>query len=416
LGERVAITGIGPVTPLGVGKEAAWEALSANRTRVVERELRVDLAEYERAALVPMPAEWHLEDMKDPTLLLSEECAEYRDLRYAVRAMRLAVEDAGLDLDREADRIGVIYAFEAPGMEAMVRHMLSMPPEALMVEQPRLYPFVSKHFYHTHSFFYVHVLGKAMGLHGMSTCVHNACASGAFAVEMAAQQIRSGAAPAMLVAGAEAFETGVRVRYLRGMETYAEGPEMRPFDVSPTGFYVGEGGTALVLEARSHADARGARIYAEYAGGGFAQQSWKHAMPDVPANRLAEASRKAMADAEVNSREVDLVVPHGAGSGISDGYEAYTLGQLFEKGSRAPMCPLKAYLGHQLGNCVLAELAAGLMMMEHGLVLGQPFGGETNGRVPLELVRANRQHSVRIMLKLATGFTGHDAAMVFRKA
>ena len=123
-----------------------------------------------------------------------------------------------------------------------------------------------------------------------------------------------------------------------------------------------------------------------------------------------------MADAGVNSREVDLVVPHGAGSGISDGYEAHTLGQLFEKGSRAPMCPLKAYLGHQLGNCVLAELAVGLMMMEHGLVLGQPFDGETNGRVPLELVRANRQHSVRIMLKLATGFTGHDAAMVFRKA
>jgi 3-oxoacyl-(acyl-carrier-protein) synthase len=138
-------------------------------------------------------------------------------------------------------------------------------------------------------------------------------------------------------------------------------------------------------------------------------------MPDVPANRLAEAARKAMGDAGVDQREVDLVVPHGAGSGISDGYEAYTLGELFEKNSRVPMCPLKAFLGHQLGNCVLAELAAGLTMMEHGMVLGQPFDGETNGRVPLELVRSNRQHAVQIMLKLATGFTGHDAAMVFSK-
>jgi len=411
----VVITGVGPVTPLGTGLEAAWEGLEANRTRVLERELRVDLAEYERAALVPMPADWHHEEAKDPTLLLVEECAEYRDLRYAIRAMRLAADDAGLDIDREANRLGAIYAFEAPGMEAMVRHMLTMPPEALMVEQPQLYPFVSKHFYHTHSFFYVHVLGKALGLHGLSTCVHNACASGAFALELAAQQIRSGVAPAMLVAGAEAFETGVRVRYLKGMDTYVLGPDMRVFDDSPTGFYVGEGGAALVLEARSRAEARGAHIYAEYLGGSFAQQSWKHAISDVPANRLASAAQKALTDAGVSAAEVDLVVPHGAGSAISDGYEAHTLGQLFEKSSPALLCPLKVYLGHQLGNCVVMELAVAFMMMRRGLVLGQPFEGQINGRVPLEMPRDNRPHSIQVMLKLATGFTGHDAALVFRK-
>ena len=73
--ERVVITGIGPVTPLGTGKVKAWEALAANRTRVVPRDLRVDLAEYERVHLVPMPAEWHAEEGMDPTLLLNEECS-----------------------------------------------------------------------------------------------------------------------------------------------------------------------------------------------------------------------------------------------------------------------------------------------------------------------------------------------------
>jgi 3-oxoacyl-(acyl-carrier-protein) synthase len=392
-----------------------WESLEANRTRVLERELRVDLAEYERTVLSPMPAEWHREELRDPTLLLAEECADYRDLRYAIRAMSLAAQDAGLDIDRESNMIGGIYAFEAPGMEVMVRHMLSMPPEALMVDQPQLYPFVSKHFYHTHSFFYVHVLGKALGLHGFSTCIHNACSSGAFALELAAQQIRSGAAPVMLVAGAEAFETGVRVRYLKGMDSYVQGPEMRAFDAAPTGFYVGEGGAALVLEARSHAEARGVPIYAEYLGGGFAQQSWKHMICDVPANRLASAAKKALGEAGVSPVEVDLVVPHGAGSAVSDGYEAHSLGQIFDEHSPALLCPLKPYLGHQLGNCVIVELAASLLMMREGVVLGQPFDMQPNGRVPLEIPQSNRPHSSQILMKLATGFTGHDAVLLFRR-
>ncbi len=351
----------------------------------------------------------------DPTLLLNEECAEYRDLRYAIRAMSLAVEDAGLEYDRNDNRIGAMYAFEAPGMEAVVSHMLSMPPEAMMVETPRLYPFVSRHFYHTHSFFYVHVLGKALGLHGFSTCVHNACSSGAFALELAAQQIRSGGAPAMLVAGAEAFETGVRIKYLMSMETYVDEARMRAFDAEPTGFYVGEGGAALVLEAASYAEARGARVYAEYVGGSFSQQSWKHTLCDVSANRLAAAVKETISNGGASPQEIDVIVPHGAGSAISDGYEAKSLAESFDSSSSAVLCPLKPFLGHQLGNSVIAELAVAMMMMQEGLVLGQPFEGKQSDRVPIELVRENTKREIRMLLKTATGFTGHDAALLFRR-
>jgi 3-oxoacyl-[acyl-carrier-protein] synthase II len=191
---------------------------------------------------------------------------------------------------------------------------------------------------------------------------------------------------------------------------------MRPFDRTPTGFYAGEGGAALVLEARSHAEARGARIYGEYLGGAFAQQSWKHALPDAPSGRLSAAIREALRQAKLKPEQIDLVIPHGACSSVCDGYELQEMAKLWSDPAEAALCPVKPFVGHQLGNCVIIEIILALLMMQDGVVVGQPFKGSPVAQLPLAMPAENHAHDTKYMMKLATGFTGHDAALVFARA
>ncbi|MCH8196123.1 MAG: hypothetical protein IIB12_08615 [Chloroflexi bacterium] len=112
----------------------------------------------------------------------------------------------------------------------------------------------------------------------------------------------------MLVVGGEAFDTGVRLEWFRRSDLYAKDQFMRPFDADSSGFYVGEGAGAMVLESQTHAQARGANIYATYEGGGFAQQAWKQVIPDVRAGRLTGAITRALDSAKLTAGDLDLTL------------------------------------------------------------------------------------------------------------
>ena len=171
------------------------------------------------------------------------------------------------------------------------------------------------------------------------------------AIEAAAQQIRAGGADAMIVVAGEAFETAVRLEWFRRLGLYAEKPEtMRPMHPDTGGFYVGEGAAAMVLESAESAAQRGARPYARYAGGAFAHQAWKQTIPDVRAARLAGVISDVFTKTGVSGESVDLVVPHGAGTQLSDGYEAGCIKQSF---ARVPM----PAVGVSLDLDALAEIA-----------------------------------------------------------
>jgi 3-oxoacyl-[acyl-carrier-protein] synthase II len=270
---------------------------------------------------------------------------------------------------------------------------------------------------------YVHLAGKAFELRGFSTSVHNACTSGAFAIEVAAERIRSGQADAMLVAGGEAFDTGVRLEWFRRLGLYAAKPaDMRPFDSETGGFYVGEGAGAMLLESESHARRRGARVYAEYVAGAFQHQAWKQTVPDVRAARLARAISDALEQAGASAPDIDLIVPHGAATTISDGYEAECLSRAFSKsrvsaraGAPGPMVTaFKPYVGHMLAASGILDTICGLLAVRHGLAPATPNSAATRSALPVPLIVEPIETPIRTMLKLSTGFTGHDAALVFR--
>lgn len=412
----VLITGVGPATAIGVGADEFWSSLQAGRSRVTMRTLPFDVGQ---AASLPIAAIDHgglkagLD--KHEQFLAGQDAPGLRDLTYALLAVELALADAGLQYDRERNRIGVVQVFEAPAVERTVSRLFEMiatppPPNT----PPQVYDALSPHFYSMQPFLYVHLMSKAFGFHGFSTSVHNACTSGAFAMEIAARQIRSGNCDAMIVAGGEAFETAVRLEWFRRLDLYAREPIMRPFDTESSGFFVGEGAGAVVLESRRHATARQARPYAEYRSGAFAQQSWKQVIPDVRGGRLRDVIRAAIDAADVKPSDIDLIVPHGTATQLSDGYEAASLSEALRGvHEHAVAAAFKPYVGHLLAANVVIETIATLLAMRHQCVPATLHTSPDRCRLPVPLATENLNRPLKYALKISTGFTGHDAAMLF---
>lgn len=414
----VVVTGLGPVTSIGVGSEALWSSLTAGQYDVQARSLAVDLGQVVDFAMASMPPESEVPDLDRQMAFLASQGGEsYRDLGYTLLAIELAMVDAGLTYDRVDNDIGVIQVFEAPGAERTVSQLFDVfsgPPPT--DGPPPVYDALAPCFYHSQPFLFVHLAGKALGLHGFSTSVHNGCASGAFAIELAAQRIRQGLADVMVVAGGEAFDTGVRLEWFRRLGLYAAAEDMRPFDADSSGFYVGEGAGAIVLESASHARKRGADIYATYLGGAFAHQGWKQTIPDVRAARLGGVIRRAMTQAKVEPQALDLVVPHGAGTALSDGYEAACIGQaLCGEAEDALATVFKPSVGHMLAACAVIETICTLLAMRHQHVPRTLHSHGEHVKLPIPLAVTSVECPVNKVLKLSTGFTGHDAALLFSR-
>ncbi len=417
---EVVITGIGPVSSIGVGCKAFWEALLAGRCGVQPTPLPVDVGRSVELPLASMPPASQVHGL-EPHLdfLAGQGCGGCRDLAYSLLAVELALVDAGLAYDRRRNNIGAIQAFEAPGVERTVSRLFELMATPMPTDQPpHVYDVLAANFYNMQPFLYVHLMGKAFGLRGFSTSVHNACSSGAFALEIAAQCIRQGLAEAMVVTGGEAFDTAVRLEWFRRLDLYAHDGCMRPFEPEASGFYVGEGAAAIVLESADRAAARGAAVYATYCDGGFAQQSWKQTVPDIQAARLRDAITTAISRAGVSARDIDLIVPHGTATYTGDGYEAACVEQALDGRSagQAVATAFKPYVGHLLAASGLIELAAALLAVRHQIVPATLNTRAERANFPVPLVTSPQARAVNTVLKLFTGFTGHDAALIFRKA
>lgn len=416
--QEVVITGLGPVTSIGVGADALWSSLSSGRAAVTRRTLPADLGLEVELPIAAMPPVDQMPEL-DPYMafLAEQECAGSRDLMYALLAVELALTDARFAYDRDANNVGVVQVFEAPGVESTVSRLFGMMAGPLPTDgPPRVYDALAPSFYNMQPFVYVHLVGKALGLHGFSTSVHNACASGAFALEIAAQLIRTGQADAMIVVGGEAFETAVRLEWFRRLELYALEAQMRPFDEEPLGFYVGEGAGAILLESASSAEKRAAQPYAVYRAGCFAHQGWKQTIPDVRSARLREVTATAMNRAGIKPEDVEFVVPHGAATALSDKYEATCLEEaLGGRASGAVATVFKPYVGHMLAASGVIETICALQALRHQKVPPTLHTRAAHTRFPVPLASATSDHAIHNLVKLSTGFTGHDAASVFAR-
>ncbi|MGD9695590.1 MAG: beta-ketoacyl synthase [Thermoleophilia bacterium] len=409
--ERVVITGIGAVSPLGIGRGELWRSIEEGRSGAGY----ITLFDTDGWP-VRMACEAH---GFDPADFMDRKTSRRVD-RYAqlgVAAARLAVADAGLPIDRDGEGIGAIIGNGGSGAisrEEQHRVMLERGPD-------RVSPFAIP--------MSVANMGAGMvsmelGLHGPVTAVCTACSAGADAIGTAVDVLRRGDARAMLAGGADSLITRYFVAGFHAMKVLAERHDdparaARPFDRERDGFLVGEAGAVLVLEPLDAARARGADIICEITGYGASADAHHITDPDPTGAPQAAAVLGALRDAGIEGADVDYVNAHGGGSRPGDPTEirALQLALGEEAAARTAVSATKGVHGHCMGATGALEAAITALALKEGLLpptanLADPDPACAG----VDLVRgAPRRADARIALSTSFGLGGHNATLALQR-
>jgi 3-oxoacyl-[acyl-carrier-protein] synthase II len=360
--------------------------------------------------------------LPNPRFVAENRLHEDPDLLAIADCIQQAIGDAGLAYDTAQNDVGLCVTHESPGLGPHVqsffrwRQLLSSwlrsrarfnPPEFLYEQQ-------RESVYRLHAFLYVHYLSAVFGFHGFTLYNNNACASGAFALAVAADRIRNGDADTVVVAGGDIPEDGTKYRWFKDRGLYSPTGRCRPFSAERDGLVLGSGAAALVLQDLERARASGRRVYAEWLGGGFTSDGWKVTVPDVAGRRYARAIARALAAADVRPEDVTMISPHGVGASLLDRYEAEALAEVFGGGAWPALFPLKGAVGHTLGGCALVETIGALLALARGEI---PAVAGVDGLDPaLPLRRSSRaiEAGSFTLLKCVNGFGGQNGAVVLR--
>ncbi len=426
---RIAITGLGPITAIGIGKEELWRSIKNGKSRIVLHHQYLG-DEYWGSFFLARVDDFDIEKLvakNDPDSIW-ERAKDNTDLHYLLGAVKLALEDSGLTYDPHDNDIGLVLTHENPGVDrytgkvwdvmlTILNGRLPLSPNGSKVDlMNHYYDKYAETVYDMQTFMYLYYVSRVLGLHGYSLFINNACASGLYAIEAASHAIRAGDCRAVIVAGADNPVLITKYLWFKKLGLYAEDGVMRPFDRRRAGFIFGDGGGALVVEDFEHAVRRNARIYAEYLGGGFNQDAWKVSLPDVEGDYYGKSLRKALASSKVRPEEIDLVNPHGAATWIADRYEARVIVDVFgEFPDRPLITAFKPYVGHNLGGSAMVELIILLLALNHNFVPATLNCTEPDPALKLRLVSEPVEKNLNIVAKMSSGFGGYNAVAVFKK-
>lgn len=410
------ITGLGTLTALGADLDSTLQGFrAADRSdRVVDPDPSYGPWSSFRAHPVRgLDPSVHL-SRADRAYLAEFGLAEDRDLLLLLCALRMALEDScppGLG-DR---RVGLIISQENPGVTHLISGLMSSlltgkPPGDSDSEYARtLFRRHQAAFYHVQAFPHLFHVARIFGIKGPTLYVNNACASGLYALEAASQMIMTDQADLVLVGVSDHGAHPVKHLWFEEMGLIAS-DLTRPFDRDRSGFLLGDGGAALVLERREQALSRDACCYAAYRGGSFVQEGWQISLPNVVDRPYRHCITQAMERAGVSPGEIDLVVAHGTGTAVGD---RLCLTEAFGGPSRTPtVTAFKPVLGHTLGASALLETALLAAAMARGEVLPAWFCERTDPAIPLHLQRQPSHSPTRLALKVVNAFAGFDAAVI----
>ncbi len=406
---RVVVTGVGVVSPLGVGTDATWEGLLAGRSGAGPI-TRFDTTGF--SARIGC-------EVKGFDALEYIDRRESRKMdpfiHYAVAASLFAVEDAGLEVPvADPDETGVIIASGIGGfatIEREHRRLLEMGPR-------RISPF----------FVPAMVVNLAagqvsirLGARGPNSAPATACSAGAHAIGDAYRLIRHGYARTMIAGGAEATITPMCIggfASLRALSTRNDEPERasRPFDGDRDGFVVGEGAGILVLEEREAALARGAEVYAEVIGYGMTGDAFHITAPSPEGEGAVRVMRAALAEAKASPEDVDAVNAHGTSTPLNDRIETGAIRKVFgEHADRLAVSSTKSMTGHLLGGAGGLEAAIACLTVRHQTVPPTINYETPDPDCDLDVVPNHaRKMQVRSVLSNSFGFGGTNAALLFR--
>jgi 3-oxoacyl-[acyl-carrier-protein] synthase II len=417
-GRRVAVTGLGTVTPVGTGKDEVWASLLAGRlgfapvtsfdTRAFNVHLGAEVRGFSSAPYVRR---------LDPGRM-------GRASQLAIAAARLALADAGLccklgdagDAGNhceageparvvEPEQAGVAMGTtsgEPREVERFDDRYLAGELDAVGAEFMTLYPC---HMIAAH-------VARELGFAGINTMIPAACAAGNYALAHAVDVLRAGRAELMLAGGADAFS---RITYAGFARLGAIAPERcQPFDRRRKGMIPGEGAAVLVLEPFDAARRRGARIYAEVAGYGLSCDAHHMTAAHPEGDGAVRAMSRALADAGLAPEQVSYISAHGTGTPTNDRLEAIAVGRVFGAGMRVPISSIKSMLGHTMGAASAIEAAVCALAVATDEI--PPTMGLEDPENDFDYVpNQARRLRVEVAMNNAYAFGGNNASTIFRK-
>ncbi|MBT2384959.1 beta-ketoacyl synthase [Streptomyces sp. ISL-11] len=403
--ERIAVTGVGLVTPAGVGAARTWEAVCTARSTAATDQ-----------NLAGLPVTF---SCRVPGLDAAPGPRSWRHDRYtqlALLAASEAVADAGLDPRAWAGtRVAVVLGSAAGGIstyEEQHAKLLRTGPESISpLTLPAFLPNMA-----------AGQLAIELGIRGPSLHTATACASGATALITAAQLLRDDLCDIAIAGAADSMITRLCAAAFAKMGALSrrnEQPESasRPFDTQRDGFVLAEGAGILVLERSADAAARRARPYGMLDGCAATTDAHGVTAPDPEGRGLHRAFELALADADATARHVDHVNAHGTSTLLNDRMEAGVLSRLFA--AVAPsVTSAKGALGHTMGAAGAIEAVLAVLTLQHGLVppIANLCAVDPAAR-PLDLVSGRaRQQTVDLALSASSGFGGHNTVLAFRPA
>ncbi|MCK4315396.1 MAG: beta-ketoacyl-ACP synthase II [Anaerolineae bacterium] len=408
--QRVVITGLGAVTPLGNDVPTTWEALVAGRSGIGP------ITCYDASDMdVQIAAE-----VKDftPVPLFGRRKARRNDrfTLFALEAARQAVADAGLEFDNGLKQVtGVFIGTAIGGILTLLKNYDVLQKSGPRRVSPFMVPMMMPNAASG-------TVAITYGLRGPNLSIASACATGSHAIGEAAEVIRRGDAEAMLCGGSEAVITPLTLSAFKNMgaiSTRNDEPQRacRPFDAGRDGFVLGEGAGVLVLESLEYARRRVAHIHAELVGYGASADAFHVTAPDETGAGAALAMELALQDAGLSPEEVDYINAHGTGTLLNDRMETRAIRTVFgPHAGRLVVSSTKSMLGHLMGAAGAVETIACVKSLESGWVHPTVNYETADPECDLDYVpNQARQTWPRVALSNSFGFGGHNGCLVFRR-
>jgi len=407
---RVVITGIGIVSPVGIGKKVFWESVKKGRSGV-GRITRFDTSS------VPVKIAAEVKDF-DPQRFMDKKLIKRTDrfTQYGIAATRMAIEDAQINLaDEDPERVTVYMGTAIAGGEfAEEQHTI------LVKKGPKkVSPLLSIIFYNDSC---VAQICIEFGLKGASITLSGACAASSTAIACAFEKIREGEADVILAGG---VETPIIITFiatmgkLGAMSKRNTEPEKacRPFDKKRDGFVVGEGSCVLVLEELTHALKRGAHIYAEICGTGRTTDAYHIISPEPTTDQASRAMRLALADAGILPQDVDYINAHGSSTQTNDIAETKAIKNVLgEHAYNVSISSTKSIYGHPMGAAGAMDLAVTCLALENNLVPPTINYEFPDPECDLDYTPNKARISrINVALSNSFGFGGHNTCIAIKR-
>jgi 3-oxoacyl-[acyl-carrier-protein] synthase II len=407
---RVVVTGLGAVTPVGVGAKVYWEAITAGQSGVGP----LTLVDPE-----PVPSKVAAECLEfDPTASLGPKEARRldRSTQFALATALEAWEDSGLEGAVDRDETGVVFATGIGGIRSL------LASDAVMREKGpnRVSPFTVPQLMPNAA---AGQIAMKLGLRGPNFCTTTACAASNHALGLAFQAIRHGEATAMIAGGSESAFVQVALIAFGQMTALAtkfnDRPTeaSRPFDALRNGFVMGEGAGALILEEREHALARGAPVHAEVVGFGQSADAFHVTAPSEDGGGAALAMGRALRSAGLAPEDVGYVNAHGTSTPAGDVSETKAIRLAFgDHADRLPVSSTKSMIGHLFGAAGAVEGIATVLAVRDGVVPPTINQTDPDPACDLDYIpNQARKVEVDVAMSNGFGFGGHNAVVVFRR-